>query len=161
MMTFQDSAKLTLFSMFLMSCPSNISEKEEFQEREIIAWVCHHPGSVWHLSECNEQCTERNYDGEAYCLALREPMCEVPPNVQSDFVRRACGFYNRQWGWILRENFPLLEATRQAHKQACKNKEGFYIDPKTGLKVATEYYLLKRGFCCSSGCRHCPYEYLD
>jgi len=23
--------------------------------------------------------------------------------------------------------------------------------------VFTEHYLLKRGYCCNSGCRHCPY----
>lgn len=24
--------------------------------------------------------------------------------------------------------------------------------------VMTEHYLLKRGYCCTSGCRHCPYK---
>ena len=27
-----------------------------------------------------------------------------------------------------------------------------------GKKVLTESYHLKRGFCCGSNCRHCPYE---
>jgi len=49
----------------------------------------------------------------------------------------------------------------QTHKRACKAKQNHYIDPTTGYKVLTEFYLLKRGFCCSSGCRHCPYEYLQ
>jgi len=49
----------------------------------------------------------------------------------------------------------------QIHKRACKAKQNHYIDPTTGYKVLTEFYLLKRGFCCSSGCRHCPYEYLQ
>lgn len=34
----------------------------------------------------------------------------------------------------------------------------FYID-KIGYKVFTEQYLLKRGYCCQSGCKHCPYGY--
>lgn len=36
-------------------------------------------------------------------------------------------------------------------------KEGvdYYID--NGLYVFTEAYHLKRGYCCGSGCRHCPY----
>jgi hypothetical protein len=25
--------------------------------------------------------------------------------------------------------------------------------------VFTEHYLLKRGYCCESGCRHCPYGF--
>ena len=44
-------------------------------------------------------------------------------------------------------------------KEASRNKEKYYIDPLTGHKVMTSYYLLKRGFCCGTGCRHCPYEY--
>ncbi|MBT5638738.1 MAG: hypothetical protein HOJ16_09295 [Candidatus Peribacter sp.] len=47
----------------------------------------------------------------------------------------------------------------QIHKSACKDKLNHYIDPTSGYKVLTEFYLLKRGFCCSTGCRHCPYEY--
>ena len=37
-------------------------------------------------------------------------------------------------------------------------KEGidFYWDDK-GLMVLTREYLLKKGHCCQSGCRHCPY----
>ena len=27
-----------------------------------------------------------------------------------------------------------------------------------GLMVFTAAYLLRRGYCCGSGCRHCPYE---
>jgi hypothetical protein len=33
----------------------------------------------------------------------------------------------------------------------------YEIDPKTGYLVFTRSYHLKRGFCCNSGCRHCPY----
>ncbi len=28
---------------------------------------------------------------------------------------------------------------------------------ENGLFVLTEYFLLARGYCCESGCRHCPY----
>ncbi|MFT4015995.1 MAG: DUF5522 domain-containing protein [Agriterribacter sp.] len=27
--------------------------------------------------------------------------------------------------------------------------------------VLTESFLLKRGYCCGNGCRHCPYEYMN
>ena len=36
--------------------------------------------------------------------------------------------------------------------------EDFYIE--NGLYVFTREYLLKRGFCCQSGCRHCPYGFV-
>ena len=28
-----------------------------------------------------------------------------------------------------------------------------------GNMVFTEKYLLKRGYCCESGCKHCPYGF--
>ena len=34
--------------------------------------------------------------------------------------------------------------------------EDFYIN-KNGYRVMTESYLVRRGYCCSNGCRHCPY----
>jgi hypothetical protein len=33
----------------------------------------------------------------------------------------------------------------------------YYIE--NGLYVFTAHYLLKRGYCCQSGCRHCPYGF--
>ena len=30
-----------------------------------------------------------------------------------------------------------------------------------GLLVMTESYHRKRGYCCGSKCRHCPYEYKE
>lgn len=33
----------------------------------------------------------------------------------------------------------------------------FYLSPE-GYRVMTESYLVKRGYCCSNGCRHCPYD---
>ncbi len=35
--------------------------------------------------------------------------------------------------------------------------EDYYIE--NGLMVFTESYHRKRGFCCKSECRHCPYGY--
>ena len=36
--------------------------------------------------------------------------------------------------------------------------EDYYQSPE-GYVVFTEKYLLKRGFCCQNGCRHCPYGF--
>jgi hypothetical protein len=33
----------------------------------------------------------------------------------------------------------------------------YYIE--NGLMVFTREYHLKRGYCCQSGCRHCPYGF--
>jgi len=34
--------------------------------------------------------------------------------------------------------------------------EDYYVE--NGLCVFTARYLLNRGYCCGSGCRHCPYD---
>jgi hypothetical protein len=34
----------------------------------------------------------------------------------------------------------------------------YYLSPE-GFVVFTEQYLLKRGYCCQNGCRHCPWNY--
>lgn len=36
--------------------------------------------------------------------------------------------------------------------------EDFYYSEE-GYLVFTEHYHLKRGHCCKSGCKHCPYGY--
>jgi len=36
--------------------------------------------------------------------------------------------------------------------------DDFYYSEE-GYKVFTEKYLLKRGYCCQNGCRHCPYGF--
>lgn len=36
----------------------------------------------------------------------------------------------------------------------------YYLDPNGNL-VFTEKYHLERGYCCQSGCFHCPYNYAN
>lgn len=36
--------------------------------------------------------------------------------------------------------------------------EDYYLSPE-GYIVFTEVYHLKRGYCCKSGCKHCPYGF--
>lgn len=43
-------------------------------------------------------------------------------------------------------------------KRNTLDPDDFYHTPE-GYIVFTEKYLLKRGYCCKSGCRHCPYGY--
>ncbi|MES2628983.1 MAG: DUF5522 domain-containing protein [Bacteroidota bacterium] len=43
--------------------------------------------------------------------------------------------------------------------RSSKLREGdFYTTPE-GFLVFTEQYLLRRGYCCQNGCRHCPYGF--
>lgn len=34
----------------------------------------------------------------------------------------------------------------------------YYLNEQ-GYRVFTEHYHLRRGYCCKSGCKHCPYGY--
>lgn len=36
---------------------------------------------------------------------------------------------------------------------------GDYYKTPEGYVVFTEQYLLRRGYCCQNGCRHCPYGF--
>jgi len=38
------------------------------------------------------------------------------------------------------------------------DQEDFYFN-ESGFTVFTEKYHLKRGYCCKSGCKHCPYGF--
>lgn len=37
--------------------------------------------------------------------------------------------------------------------------EDYYIE-EGGFMVFTEAFLRRRGYCCESGCRHCPYAFV-
>lgn len=52
---------------------------------------------------------------------------------------------------------PLYAEICHRHEQAMAHGERGYLDPQTGLFVMTAANHADRGFCCGSGCRHCPY----
>lgn len=43
------------------------------------------------------------------------------------------------------------------HRSAVAADIPAYLDPTSGLAVFTAKFLADRGYCCDSGCRHCPY----
>ena len=43
------------------------------------------------------------------------------------------------------------------HAAALDRGEPVYADPISGFSVFTSEFLAGRGYCCDSGCRHCPY----
>jgi diphthamide synthase (EF-2-diphthine--ammonia ligase) len=45
------------------------------------------------------------------------------------------------------------------HEKACAAGNLMYVDPETGYTVMTELAHKRRGKCCGSGCRHCPYAH--
>jgi len=51
------------------------------------------------------------------------------------------------------------EPKTQNPPQPALDPEDYYFDGE--YMVFTAAYLLKRGTCCGSGCRHCPYRGTD
>jgi hypothetical protein len=51
---------------------------------------------------------------------------------------------------------PELRGTEPGIKAAPLEPEDFYYE--NGLIVFTAAYHFKRGYCCNSGCRHCPFR---
>ena len=50
-----------------------------------------------------------------------------------------------------------LKVTRRTQETQNYGREiDYYLED--GLFVFTAKFLLRRGYCCESGCRHCPYE---
>jgi diphthamide synthase (EF-2-diphthine--ammonia ligase)/ABC-type Fe3+-hydroxamate transport system substrate-binding protein len=56
-------------------------------------------------------------------------------------------------------DIPDIEDFSAPHNAACEAGKLSYVDPETGYNVFTELAHQKRGKCCGSGCRHCPYSH--
>ena len=67
-------------------------------------------------------------------------------------MKQGCGFVNSFWiRYSLSIFAPKMSFTDKF------DKDDFYLTPE-GYVVFTEKYHLKRGYCCQSDCRHCPYK---
>jgi hypothetical protein len=61
----------------------------------------------------------------------------------------------------LRDDHPQRALILRAHASAVARDLPVYTDPVSGLSVFTAVFLADRGYCCDSGCRHCPYVGAD
>ncbi len=57
-----------------------------------------------------------------------------------------CAPHGRDFAEIMRRHAAAVAAGHPA-----------YTDPATARSVFTAQWLADRGYCCTSGCRHCPY----
>lgn len=54
--------------------------------------------------------------------------------------------------------FKFVPMNEQNNENKLIEGEDYYLTPE-GYRCFTEKYHLKRGYCCRSGCRHCPYGF--
>ena len=57
----------------------------------------------------------------------------------------------------LADDHPQRAEILEAHRTAVEAGDALYCDPASGLYVITAAEHVRRGTCCDSGCRHCPY----
>ena len=91
-------------------------------------------------------CTPAVHKGPCWCAQVEVPdelLALVPKNLQ----HRAC---------ICAGCIEKFHARKAAHEPHSASGGDFYFDD-VGRMVFTEAYHLRRGHCCGSGCRHCPY----
>jgi iron complex transport system substrate-binding protein len=69
------------------------------------------------------------------------------------------GYPAGHWGkaWVTYTGRRDQPSVTELHARACANHSPTYVDPVTGYDVFTADFLRRRGYCCGSGCRHCPY----
>ncbi len=84
---------------------------------------------------------------------------KLQPHCLSDwpilYFEQGPGVRGRRLFWFFR----MMTAEKES--DSSKLAEGVDYYWENGLMVFTEVYHLKRGYCCASGCRHCPYEQKD
>jgi len=96
-------------------------------------------------NEC-QLCTTAAYKGPCWCAAADIPD-ELLARVPAELRNKAC---------ICRGCVTRFRATCANTSPQAVRPGDFYFDPG-GLLVFTAAYHLRRGYCCGSGCRHCPY----
>ncbi len=74
----------------------------------------------------------------------------LPPVMRSDYL-------DEPHAQRLAPTHRLRSEILAAHRAAIERGVPTYRDPLSGLAVLTADTLAERGYCCGSGCRHCPY----
>lgn len=95
-------------------------------------------------NEC-QLCSPATYKGQCWCAHVEVPaglLARVPEALRN----RAC----------ICQNCVTTFHQQAARKPHAATSGDFYFDD-AGRMVFTAAYHRRRGFCCGSGCRHCPY----
>jgi len=95
-------------------------------------------------NEC-QLCTSAAYKGPCWCALVNIPE-KLLARVPAESRNRAC---------ICRDCVMTFHRERAGNDSPALLPGDFYFDH--GLMVFTAAYLRRRGYCCESNCRHCPY----
>eukprot|EP00760_Papus_ankaliazontas_P004624 PhM_4_TR11997/c0_g1_i1/m.72931/K00798/MMAB, pduO; cob(I)alamin adenosyltransferase len=78
-------------------------------------------------------------------------------SVMSDSNDKASAIRAEKRAAALKKRKAITPEMEELHKLACLRGEETYEDPVTGYVVFTAVAHKARGYCCGSGCRHCPF----
>jgi hypothetical protein len=90
-------------------------------------------------------CTAAAYKGPCWCARVEIPEALLS-QVPVEFRNKAC---------VCRVCVTAFHRRQPAAPRTVLPGD-FYFEPG-GMMVFTAAYHLRRGYCCGSGCRHCPY----
>ena len=101
--------------------------------------------------------------GASHCWCAELPRV-LPVDLEQSCLCPAClkPALQRRIAAFVAEVTPATAATCGATRYATDGPlvEGIdYELTRGGLMVFSAWYLLKRGYCCETGCRHCPYGF--
>jgi hypothetical protein len=91
-------------------------------------------------------CTAESHKGPCWCAQAKIPD-ELLARVPLEMRNRAC---------ICSDCVAAFSRGRVHVRPEVAQAGDFYFD-EAGLVVFKAEYHLRRGYCCGSGCRHCPY----
>ena len=91
-------------------------------------------------------CTAAAYKGSCWCMSANIPD-ELLARVPAELRNKAC---------LCSGCVTAFHRERAAVRPLPAVPGDFYFDAG-GLMVFTAAYHRRRGYCCGSGCRHCPY----
>jgi len=77
--------------------------------------------------------------------------------VSDDHPERRAGWRDEPARGRLTENPEDRSVVLERHAAALELGMPTYLDPVSGFGVFTADFLADRGYCCESGCRHCPF----
>ena len=92
-----------------------------------------------------QMCTTATYKGPCWCTKVEIPV-DLLALVPREFRSKAC---------ICRDCVEEFHRHPAGDSSSELLPGDFYFEG--GRVVFTAGYLLRRGYCCASGCRHCPY----
>jgi len=97
-------------------------------------------------NEC-QLCSEEPFSGPCWCANAPisgELLARVPAHLRD----RAC---------VCQKCVEAFWRESRKNRPEIPRAGDFYFD-EAGLMVLKAQYHLRRGYCCGSGCRHCPYK---